>query len=70
MNINEISDLISLKLEENFADLQKQYFDTKKETSTKFFCLDNLLPEKLILEIYENLPKKTFSLGTHSEKKN
>lgn len=70
MNINEISDLISLKLEENFSDLQKQYFDAKKKTSTKFFFLDNLLPEKLIIEIYESLPEENLFLrNTFREKK-
>ena len=70
MNINEISDLISSKIEENFTDLQKQYFDAKKKTSTKFFFLDNLLPEKLIIEIYENLPEENLFLrDTFREKK-
>ena len=60
MNINEIADLISSKIEENFTDLQKQYFDEKKKTLTKFFILDNLLPDELVIKVYENLSEENF----------
>lgn len=70
MNINEITDLIASKIEENFTDLQKQYFDEKKKTLTKFFILDNLLPDELVIKVYENLSEENFSLrDTFREKK-
>lgn len=58
MNINEITNIIVNKLQDNRSFLQDMYFSEAHGTSTKFFYIDNLLPNDLTLEIYENFPSE------------
>ena len=51
----EISLIIAEKLLSNKENLKKQFSDSKNEIGC--FYLDNLLPEKLCLKIYNNFPK-------------
>ena len=41
-----------------FNQLSKQFSSQIKETTSKFFILDNLLPEDITLDIYNNFPNK------------
>lgn len=59
MNIQHISNLIFQRLEQDFEGLQSEYFSKNKLTTTKFFILDNLLPEDLTLKIYESFPHRS-----------
>ena len=54
MNRTEIANLILTNLNENKDDLKKQFLSSKDEIG--YFYLDNLLPETLALEIYQNFP--------------
>ncbi len=69
MNLSEI---ISSKLENNFEDLSRQFCLNNKHTSTKCFILDDLLPEEITTEIYNNFPSSAenyFFRDTFREKK-
>lgn len=54
MNRTEIANLILTNLNENKDALKKQFLSSKDEIG--YFYLDNLLPETLALEIYQNFP--------------
>ena len=56
MDSQDLSKIIEKKLESNKDKLSKQFFSQNLNTSTRFFTLDNLLPEKITLEIYKNFP--------------
>ena len=58
MNTNKLSKIIVDKLEANSDQLSKQYFSQNIGTTSRFFNLDNLLPEEVTREIYENFPSK------------
>jgi len=58
MNTDTLSKIIVDKLESNCDQLSKQFFAHNINTSTKFFILDDLLPEEVTLDIYENFPNK------------
>ena len=59
MDIQHISHLIVQRLEQDFEELQTQYCSKNKLTKTKFFILDNLLPEDLTLKIFESFPHRS-----------
>ena len=71
MNIDTLSSIIVDKLESNFDHLSKQFFAHNINTSTKFFILDDILPEEVTLDIYENYPNKDtyFFRDTFRERK-
>ncbi|SHM78994.1 2OG-Fe(II) oxygenase [Polaribacter sp. KT 15] len=54
MNRTEIANLILTNLNENKDALKKQFLSSKDEIG--YFYLDNLLPETVALEIYQNFP--------------
>lgn len=51
------TDLILKRLGEATIDLKKQFFQENSLKISRYFVLDNLLPESLALEIYTNFPK-------------
>ena len=57
MEVEELSNIISNKLVANLQELTDQFNSNKKATRTKFFILDDLLPENLTSEIYQNFPE-------------
>jgi Rps23 Pro-64 3,4-dihydroxylase Tpa1-like proline 4-hydroxylase len=71
MNTLDLSKIIVDKLESNCDQLSKQFFAHNINTSTKFFILDDLLPEEVTLDIYENYPNKDtyFFIDTFRERK-
>jgi len=58
MNTDELSNIIVKKIESNFDELSKQFFQKNPYTSSRFFILDDLLPKEVTFDIYENLPNK------------
>jgi len=54
-----LSQIIEERLESNKDQLSRQFFSQNLNTTTKFFILDDLLPEKITLEIYKNFPDKS-----------
>jgi len=71
MNSDTLCKIIVDKLESNCDQLSKQFFAHNINTSTKFFILDDLLPEDTTLDIYKNYPNKdTYSFrDTFRERK-
>ena len=71
MNIHELNKIILEKLESNNEQLSKQFFSQNINTSTKYFILDDLLPEEVALDICENFPNKDICnfLDTFRERK-
>lgn len=71
MNTLALSKIILYKLKSNRDQLSKQFFANNINTSTKFLILDDLLPEDVTLDIYENFPKKDafYYSDTFREKK-
>ena len=71
MNIHELNKIILEKLESNNEQLSKQFFFQNIYTSTKYFILDDLLPEEVALDICENFPNKDICnfLDTFRERK-
>ena len=59
MNCHDLSQIIEERLESNKDQLSRQFFSQNLNTTTKFFILDDLLPEKITLEIYKNFPDKS-----------
>lgn len=55
MKRNEYSALILQSLIENKEQLKKQFASSKSEIG--YFFVDNLLPEELVLELYNSFPK-------------
>jgi len=51
-----LSKIITKKLESNCDQLTSQFFSINSNTSTKFFILDDLLPNKITLDIYKHFP--------------
>ena len=58
MNTEALCKIIVGKLESNCDQLSKQFFAYNMSTTTNFFILDDLLPEEVALDIYENYPDK------------
>ena len=58
MNKTRLSEIIKNKLDENCDELSKQYFSVDNKTTSRYFALDNVLPDDLCLEIYNNFPQK------------
>ncbi len=58
MNSESLSEIIADRLNNQFNQLSKQFFSQIEETNSKFFVLDNLLPEDITLDIYNNFPSK------------
>jgi len=58
MNTESLSKIIESKLNDNINELSTQYFSNKKNVTSKFFIIDNLLPENIPLEVYNNFPAK------------
>ncbi len=52
-----LTDLILKRLDEAKIDLKQQFFQVSPLKISRYFTLDNLLPESLALEIYANFPK-------------
>ena len=71
MNTDTLCKIIVDKLESNYDQLSKQFFAHNINTSTKFFILDDLLPEEITLDIYKNFPNKDtyYYRDTFREKK-
>ena len=71
MNTIALTKIIVDKLESNSDQLSKQFFAHNINTSTKFFILDDILPEEVTLDIYENFPNKDtyFYKDTFRERK-
>tara|TARA_Y100001970_G_scaffold254002_1_gene329362 strand:+ start:1054 stop:1872 length:819 start_codon:yes stop_codon:yes gene_type:complete len=71
MEAEELSNIISNKLVTNLQELTDQFHSNKKETPTRLFVLDDLLPENLTSDIYQNFPKYSEYVlqDTHREKK-
>ena len=71
MNSSSLNKIIIEKLDRNNQQLSEQFFSHNKQTFTKFFILDGLLPENIALDIYNNFPnKKTYHLrDTFRERK-
>ena len=46
------------RLRENRDILSQDFFKPNRSTNTKFFILDNLLPEDLVLNVFKNFPDK------------
>jgi Rps23 Pro-64 3,4-dihydroxylase Tpa1-like proline 4-hydroxylase len=59
------------KLESNCDQISEQFFAHNINTSTKFFILDDILPEEVTLDIYKNFPNKDtyYFRDTFREKK-
>jgi len=57
-NVSSLSKLIVDKLESNFDQLSQQFFSQNKDISSNFFIIDDLLPEEITIDIYENFPNK------------
>lgn len=51
------TNLILKRLDEEKSELKKQFFQKHSLEISRYFTLDNLLPEPLALEIYANFPK-------------
>ena len=49
MNAEELSKIISKKLDNNSSELTEQFHATQNSTTTKFFILDNFLPKNLLV---------------------
>ena len=58
MNTETLSKLIAERLESNSKKLSEEFFAPSTLTSTKFFFIDDLLPEAFVLDVYDNLPEK------------
>lgn len=58
MRVDDLSNLISKKLNNNSEYLNKIFFSSNSITKTKFFILDNLLPDEIALKIFKNFPSK------------
>jgi len=58
MHTDQLGNIITKKLKDNYEQLSKQYFNSNVNTSTKFFILDDLLPVDVVLNIYKNFPNK------------
>lgn len=56
MNKDNLSKMIEKKINANYSMLQEQFFSKNPNTSSRFFIIDDVLPEKITLEIYKNLP--------------
>ena len=71
INTDTLCKIIVDKLENNCNQLSQQFFAQNINTSTKFFILDDLLPEEVALDIYKNFPNKdTYNFrDTFREKK-
>lgn len=55
----EITHLLVDKLRENRDKLSQDFFKPNPSTDTKFFILDNLLPEDLVINIFQHFPDKS-----------
>ncbi|MAJ23813.1 MAG: 2OG-Fe(II) oxygenase [Candidatus Pelagibacter sp.] len=55
----DIINLLVDKLRENRESLSQDFFKVSSSTDTKFFILDNLLPEDLAVNIFKYFPKKS-----------
>jgi Rps23 Pro-64 3,4-dihydroxylase Tpa1-like proline 4-hydroxylase len=53
-----LSKVIVDKLEGNFDQLSQQFFSLNTKTPSRFFILDDLLPEEITTNIYESFPNK------------
>lgn len=71
MNKIEIADIIVAKLNENKVSLKIFFEESSDEITTRYFCLDNLLPEELALDTYKGFPDDDtwFRRSTFREKK-
>ena len=71
MEAEELSNIISDKLVSNFQELRNQFHSNKKTTQTRLFILDDLLPEHLASDIYQNFPEysKYVLQDTYRERK-
>ena len=58
MDKNKLSEIIKNKLDEKCDELSEQYFSADNKTTSRYFTLDNVLPDDLCLEIYNNFPHK------------
>lgn len=56
MNKEKIAALLVAKLEENAAELAQQFAGETAGTSTRFFVLDDVLPENLVRQVYDGFP--------------
>ena len=67
----ELSEIISKKLAQNRDVLSHDFFKKNPLTNTKFFILDDVLPESIVHEIYRNFPDMDsfFYKNTFREKK-
>ena len=58
MNTETLSKLIAERLERNSKKLSEEFSSSNIFTSTKFFFIDDLLPEEFVLDVYDNLPER------------
>lgn len=58
MDKTHLSEIIKKKLDENYDELSKQYFSVDNKTTSRYFILDNVLPDDICLKIYNNFPDK------------
>ena len=67
----DVASIILRRLDEEREHLRQSFNRTRDETSTKYFVLDNLLPEDLVLKLYESFPNEEiyFRRDTFRERK-
>lgn len=53
---NEIVQIITERLEADKESIKIQFFKTSGQVPTRFFFLDNLLPEEVVMKAYEAFP--------------
>ena len=54
----KLAEIIEKKLNEKCDELSEQYFSANNKTTSRYFTLDNVLPDDLCLDIYNNFPHK------------
>ena len=58
MDNKEISKIIAEKLKENREKLSQDFFKKSLLTNTRFFVLDEVLPDEIVLDLFQNFPNK------------
>ena len=58
MKNEEITTVLVDKLKKNREKLSNDFFETNESTETRFFILDNLLPEDLVKNVFDHFPLK------------
>jgi Rps23 Pro-64 3,4-dihydroxylase Tpa1-like proline 4-hydroxylase len=60
ISCKSLSKIIVEKLDNNSEKLSEQFFSQNQGITSKFFIVDDLLPEEITFDIYENFPNKEF----------